>query len=158
MQPHGLCSPWNSPGQNTRVDSLSFLQGILPTQGSKPGLPHCRWVLYQLSHRILIESSGLGKEMQSLLLFPEEIVRCNKKHVTIKICAFILSLYKFKHIFYLLYFCYFLSVTYNFHLCFFFLFSKVSHNCFCLLIFLILTSCYSAFCHIPSLTCLEASV
>ena len=43
--------PWNSPGQNTGVGSLSLLQGIFPTQGSNPGLPHCRWILYQLSHR-----------------------------------------------------------------------------------------------------------
>ena len=26
-------------------------QGIFPTQGSNPGLPHCRWILYQLSHQ-----------------------------------------------------------------------------------------------------------
>ena len=45
------CSPWNSPGQNTRVDSLSLLQGIFPTQRSSPGLPHCRWILYQLNHK-----------------------------------------------------------------------------------------------------------
>ena len=32
-------SPWNSPGQNTGVGSLSLLQGIFPTQGSNPGLP-----------------------------------------------------------------------------------------------------------------------
>ena len=38
----GLCRPWNSPGQNTGVDSLSLLQEIFPTQGSNPGLPHCR--------------------------------------------------------------------------------------------------------------------
>ena len=25
--------------------------GDLPTQGSNPGLPHCRWILYQLSHK-----------------------------------------------------------------------------------------------------------
>ena len=31
--------------------SLSLLQGIFPTQGSIPGLPHCRQILYQLSHR-----------------------------------------------------------------------------------------------------------
>ena len=49
--PHGLHSPWNSPGQNTGVDSLSLLQGIFPTQGLNPGLPHCRWILYQLSHK-----------------------------------------------------------------------------------------------------------
>ena len=30
---------------------LSLLQGIFPTQGSNPGLSHCRWILYQLSHK-----------------------------------------------------------------------------------------------------------
>ena len=45
------CSPWNSPGQNTGVHSLSLLQGIFPTQGSNPGLPQCRWILYQLSYK-----------------------------------------------------------------------------------------------------------
>ena len=40
LRPHGLYSPWNSPGQNTGVSSLSLLQGILPTQESNPGLPH----------------------------------------------------------------------------------------------------------------------
>ena len=51
LQPHGLYSPWNSPGQNTGVDSLSLLQGIFPIQGSNPGLTHCRQILYQLSHK-----------------------------------------------------------------------------------------------------------
>ena len=45
LQPHGLHSPWNSLGQNTGVGSCSLLQGIFP------GLPHCRWILYQLSHQ-----------------------------------------------------------------------------------------------------------
>ena len=49
LWPHGLYSPWNSPGQNTGVSYLSLLQGIFPTQGSNPGLPHCGWILYQLS-------------------------------------------------------------------------------------------------------------
>ena len=44
-------TPWNSPGQNTGVGSLSLLQGIFSTQGLNPGLPHCRWILYQLSHK-----------------------------------------------------------------------------------------------------------
>ena len=34
----GLYSPWNSPGQNTGVGSLSLLQGIFPTQGLNPDL------------------------------------------------------------------------------------------------------------------------
>ena len=45
------CAPYNSPGQNTGACSLSLLQGIFPTQGSNPGLPHCRLILYQLSHK-----------------------------------------------------------------------------------------------------------
>ena len=45
-----LC-PWNSPGQNIRVGSLSLLHGIFPTQGSNQGLQHCRQILYRLSHQ-----------------------------------------------------------------------------------------------------------
>ena len=44
-------SPWNSSGQNIGMGSLSLLQGIFPTQGSNPSLPHCRWILYQLNHK-----------------------------------------------------------------------------------------------------------
>ena len=51
LGPQGLYSPWNSAGQNTGVGSLSLLQGIFPTQGLNPGLPHCRQILYQLSHK-----------------------------------------------------------------------------------------------------------
>ena len=51
LWPHGLYSPWNSPGQNTGVGSLSLLQGIFSTQGLNPGLLHCRQILYQLSHK-----------------------------------------------------------------------------------------------------------
>ena len=50
LWPHGLYSPWSSPGQNTGVGILSLLQGIFPIQGSNPGLPHCRQILFQLSH------------------------------------------------------------------------------------------------------------
>ena len=51
LQPYVLYSPRNSPGQNTGVGSLSLLQGIFPTQGSNPGFPRCRQILYQLSIR-----------------------------------------------------------------------------------------------------------
>ena len=51
LQPHGLYSPWNSPGQNTGVGSLPLCQGIFPNQASNTGLPHCRQILYQLSHK-----------------------------------------------------------------------------------------------------------
>ena len=43
--------PWDSPGKNTGMGGHAFLQGILPTQGSIPGLPHCRQIIYCLSHQ-----------------------------------------------------------------------------------------------------------
>ena len=54
LQPHGLqpaklLCPWDSPGTNIGVGSLSLPQGIFPTQGSNPGLPHCRWILCRLN-------------------------------------------------------------------------------------------------------------
>ena len=52
LQPHGLYSPWNSLGQNTGVGSFSLLHGIFSIQGSNPGLPHCRRILYQFSHKV----------------------------------------------------------------------------------------------------------
>ena len=51
LQPHGLYSPWNSPGQNTGVGSLSLLQGIFPTQGMNPDFLHFRSIFYQLNHK-----------------------------------------------------------------------------------------------------------
>ena len=48
---HGLYNPWNSPGQNTGVGSHSLLQRNLSYQGLNPGLPHYRWILYELSHQ-----------------------------------------------------------------------------------------------------------
>ena len=39
------------PGKNTGVGCHFLLQGIVPTQGSNPSLPHCRQTLYLLSHQ-----------------------------------------------------------------------------------------------------------
>ena len=41
----------DSPGENTRMDCLSLLQGIFPTQPLNPELLHCRQILYHLSHK-----------------------------------------------------------------------------------------------------------
>ena len=51
LWPNTLLYPWNSPGKNTSKCSPSLLRGIFPTQGSNPGLPHCRQILYCLSHQ-----------------------------------------------------------------------------------------------------------
>ena len=67
LEPHGLY--WLlgiSLCKNTGVSCHALLQGIFPTQGLNPGLPHCRWILYHLSHQgspvyiwnIIIQRSG----------------------------------------------------------------------------------------------------
>ena len=49
--PPGSSVHGDSLGQNTRVGSLSFLQGIFPTQELNWDLLHCRWILYSLSQQ-----------------------------------------------------------------------------------------------------------
>ena len=49
--PPGSSVHANSPGEHTRVGCYTLLQGIFPTQGWKPGLLHCRWILHHLSHQ-----------------------------------------------------------------------------------------------------------
>ena len=66
LPPHRLYSSWNSPGQNTTVDSHSLFQGIFPTQELNPGLPHCRKILYQLSHQGS-PLEGNGRKSETLL-------------------------------------------------------------------------------------------
>ena len=56
LQPYGLyptrfLCQWDFPGKNTGVIYHALLQGIFPTQGSNPGLPHCRQILYHLSYQ-----------------------------------------------------------------------------------------------------------
>ena len=80
-----LYSPWNSPGQNTGVGSLSLLQGVLPNQGLTPGLPHCRWILYQLSHQ------GSPNNIQHLLYADTIYDIC--VHVYVYVCIHLLNPY-----------------------------------------------------------------
>ena len=49
--PTAFSCPWDSPGKNTGVGCHFLLQGNFLTQGSNPGLPHCRQTLYRLSHK-----------------------------------------------------------------------------------------------------------
>ena len=51
LQPTRLLGPWNFPGKSIGVGCHFLLQGIFPTQGSNPGLLHCRQTLYHLSHQ-----------------------------------------------------------------------------------------------------------
>ena len=68
LQPHGLqparfLCPWNSSGANSGVGSCSLLQGIFPTQGSNPGLLHCRQILYHPSYQGSPEITYLFKKV-----------------------------------------------------------------------------------------------
>ena len=51
LQPHELHSPWNFPGQILEWVAFPFSRGTFPTQELNPCLPHCRQILYQLSHQ-----------------------------------------------------------------------------------------------------------
>ena len=58
-----LLHPWDFLGKSTGVGCHFLLQGIFPSQGSNPGLPHCRQMLYHLSHQ-----GSPGRVIQILLL------------------------------------------------------------------------------------------
>ena len=49
--PPGSSVHRDSPGKNTGMGCRALLWGIFPTEGSNPGLQHCRWILYNLSHQ-----------------------------------------------------------------------------------------------------------
>ena len=65
---------------NTGVGSLSLLQGIFPTQGLNPGLPHCRRILHQLNHKGSPLSDSLllmnrnTTDCSLLTLYPENLL------------------------------------------------------------------------------------
>ena len=79
LRPHGLYSPWNSPGQNTGVGSISLLQGIIPTQGSKvlsvQSLSHVQlfvtpWTAACQTSLSITNSQSLLKPMSIALMLP----------------------------------------------------------------------------------------
>ena len=72
LQPHGLYGPGNFLGQNSEVHSLSLLQGIFPAQGLNPGLPHCRRILYRLSHKMKPKNTGVDSLSLLSGLFPTQ--------------------------------------------------------------------------------------
>ena len=73
LRPHELCPPGSSvhvdsPGRNTGVSCHALLQGIFPTQRLNPGLLHCRWIPYRLSHQ------GSPRILYGLSILLQEIV------------------------------------------------------------------------------------
>ena len=86
-------------GKNTGVGCHSFLQGIFPTQGSNPGLPHCRQILYQLSHQgSPLDTIWMGIisyfvfQHNSVLFFPSSwwAGLCNTRSIQSWSCFFLL--------------------------------------------------------------------
>ena len=108
LQPARFLFPWGF----SRKEYHSLLQGIVPTQGSNPGLPHCRQILYQLSHqgtpRILewvaypfsrgspdpgIEPASPALQVDSL---PAELqLKCYFYYIYLRIFSFHSSIYSF---------------------------------------------------------------
>jgi len=83
LWPHGLFSPWNSPAQSTRVGICFLLQGIFPTQGLDPGLPHCKQILYQLSQQgSAIYTFNLYGELIVLAALTEKLSFASLYHVS----------------------------------------------------------------------------
>ena len=90
-------SPWNSPGQNTGVGSLSLLQGIFPSQGSNPGLQYCRGIqqkeeplIWSVAIRRCELCSGwplVPQSLSSLSLWPFSVCRV----LVDKDCVFIVA-------------------------------------------------------------------
>ena len=78
LQPHGqqptrLLCPWDFPGKNTGVGCHFLLPGIFLTRGLNSGLPHCRQMLYPLSHqkspeRSLMMQKSMSKKFKVILI------------------------------------------------------------------------------------------
>ena len=63
--PPGTSVHGDSPGKNTGVGCHALLQGIFPTQGSNPGLTHCKQILYRLSHQGSSISPTMGSNHEN---------------------------------------------------------------------------------------------
>ena len=70
--PHEFPRPWSSPGENTGLGCHALLQGIFLIQGLNPGLLHCRWILYHLSH---------GSSLSMLLIYRSQSCRGKSLYV-----------------------------------------------------------------------------
>ena len=67
-RPPGSSVHEDSPGQNTGVGCHALLQGTFPTQGSNPGLPHCRQIFQHLNHQVSPEENIIyAKRIEELL-------------------------------------------------------------------------------------------
>ena len=74
-----------SPGQNILIGCHALLQGIFPTQGLNPGLLHCRWILYSLSHWAC--QDNLNDLLGTPLLNDEILVRLSPSRANTMPCS-----------------------------------------------------------------------
>ena len=65
--PSGSSVHGDSPGKNTGVGCCALLQGIFPTRGSNPGVPHYRQILCCLSQ----QGSPEAPELSFMFKFPQ---------------------------------------------------------------------------------------
>ena len=72
--PPGSSVHVDSPGRNTGVGCHVPLQGIFPTQGSNPGLWHCRWILHHLYQMWKREGQKLPTTLQGWLRAQKALV------------------------------------------------------------------------------------
>ena len=103
--PWTVC-PWNFPVQNTGVGSWSLFQGIFPTQGLNPGLPHCRQILYHLSHQgsPVVKYWNFVTVFVTSFCYPGPASPGNHRSVSVTLGWFAFSriLCKWSHTFYIL--------------------------------------------------------
>ena len=70
LRPHGLYSPWNSPGHNTGVGSLSLLQGIFPNPETEPWSPALWADCLPAEPQVKPENIGVGSLSLLQYIFP----------------------------------------------------------------------------------------
>ena len=76
--PPGSSVHGDSPGKNTGVGCQALLHGIFfPTQGSSPGLPHCKWILYHLIYHLIYpeppgKSMNIKLSLFGIFIFPTQ--------------------------------------------------------------------------------------
>ena len=87
LQPSRLLCPRDFPGNSTRVDCHFLLQGIFPTQGSNPGLPHCRQMLYCLSHTLTtVLDSDSFQNRKNIQWSPNMLKQINEnQNITVRV-------------------------------------------------------------------------
>ena len=70
--PPGSSVHGDSPSKNTGVGCHALLQGIFPTQGLNPGLPHCRWILLLSKLPGKPKNTGVGSLSLLQGIFPTQ--------------------------------------------------------------------------------------